>query len=85
MPMPEKSGLKSRIAYMQAFAQELRDIAFHIENTDSSLYGNNGFEHGRDKLLDDCGATHDRDVQTLKKVASLFEQFFNAPPSRTAG
>lgn len=67
---------ENRLEYLKAIAQELRGIAFHIENTDASEYGNKGCEHGRYKILDDCGATRAHDIDTLTKVASLFEKFF---------
>lgn len=66
----------NKLTYMRALAHELRGIAFHIENTDVSLYGNKGFENGKYKLLDDCGDTWARDVKTLNKVADLFDKFF---------
>lgn len=75
--------MENRVAYMQAFAQEMRDIAFHIEHTDVGAYGNKGCEHGRYKLLDDCGATRDHDSQTLVKVANLFESFFGKSAENT--
>ena len=74
---------EKRIEYLKALAQELRGIAFNIENTDASQYGNKGCEHGRSKLLDDCGATRANDIDTLTKVASLFENFFNSPSPPT--
>ena len=71
------STLESRFESMQALAQELRGIAFHIEHTDAREYGNKGCEHGKSKLLDDCGDTREHDMWTLNKVASLFEEFFS--------
>ena len=71
----EKDAMK-RLVYMQALAHELKGIAFHVENTDVNAYGNKGFENGKYKLLDDGGQTRNKDVATLKKVADLFEQFF---------
>lgn len=77
MPNQEKvKETKKMLTYMQSLAHDLRGIAFHVENTDAATYGNKGFENGRYKLLDDGGATRDKDVATLKKVADLFEQFF---------
>ena len=73
---------EKRFEYLKAIAQELRGIAFHIENTDASLYGNDGCEHGRYKILDDCGATRAHDIDTLTKVASLFENFFSPAESQ---
>ena len=67
--------LEDRISYVRALAAELRGIAFNIENTDTSEYGNKGCEHGRYKIVDDGGRTRDRDVDTLNKVAKLFENF----------
>ena len=71
-----RKTLEDRISYMQALAAELRGIAFHIENTDPSEYGNKGCEHGRYKIVDDGGSTRDRDADTLNKVAKLFENFW---------
>ena len=71
------STLESRLESMLALAQELRGIAFHIEHTNALEYGNMGCEHGKSKLLDDCGATREHDIWTLNKVASLFEKFFS--------
>ena len=71
-----QKGLEDRFAYMQAFADELRGIAFNITNTAPSAYGNNGCEHGRYKIVDDGGSTRDRDADTLNKVAKLFENFW---------
>ena len=68
--------LEDRISHMQALAAELRGIAFHIENTDPSEYGNKGCKHGRYKIVDDGGSTRDRDADTLNKVAKLFENFW---------
>ena len=68
--------LEDRISHMHALAAELRGIAFNIENTDPSEYGNKGCEHGRYKIVDDGGSTRDRDADTLKKVAKLFENFW---------
>ena len=75
--MSKQTSLKSGngIDSMQELAQELRGIAFHIEHTDPLEYGNKGCEHGKSKLLDDCGATREHDIWTLNKVASLFEKF----------
>ena len=63
-------GVGDRISYMQALSEELRGIAFHIENTDAAAYGNTGCEHGRyRKRLQNClkisGAKNKRLLNSL--------------------
>lgn len=72
----KNSNFEDRISHIKILAQELRDISFHVKHTDPIAYGNDGFDHGRVRLLDDNGQTRDRDADALIKVADLFEQFF---------
>ena len=72
--IPSASALG--VHQMQDLVAELRGIAFNIEHTDPVEYGNIGCSHGRTKLLDDCGATHQKDSRTLNKLADFFEKFF---------
>lgn len=76
MANDKESRIEKCIYNMQMLARDMRDIAFHISNTSATAYGNDGCEHGAVKLLDDCGVTRQKDIETLAKVAQLFENFW---------